>query len=32
MNPVGVPGIDHLKAGDREGLARLGQGSCAPGL
>lgn len=32
MNPVVEPGIDHLKAGDREGLARLGQGSCAPGL
>jgi hypothetical protein len=32
MNPVAVPGIDHLKAGDREGLARLGQGSCAPDL
>ena len=32
MNPVVEPGIDHLKAGDREGLARLGEGSCAPGL
>lgn len=32
MNPVGVPGINDLQAGDLEGLAKLGRGSCAPGL
>jgi hypothetical protein len=30
MNPVGVPGVNHYKAGDREGLAILGRGRCAP--
>ncbi len=32
MNAVVEPGIDGLQAGDREGLAVLGQGDCAPDL
>ena len=32
MNPETVPGITDFAAGDLEGLARLGRGSCAPHL